>query len=95
MAKLSFTLTSAAGNVTYDGPTITDSQMTRFLDFVWDTYPQVNPDGTRKARSTANLAAAYRDWAAGVWAGTKANVRSYDTAKAEQTARAGITEIDT
>lgn len=71
MAKLSFSITSAIGTVTFDSPTLTDAQMLKFLDYIWATFPQLNVDGTPKPRTNANLADAYRAWAATIWAGTK------------------------
>lgn len=44
MANISFSIASAVGNVTRDGPTTSDAQMTRFLDYIWDAYPQLNAD---------------------------------------------------
>jgi hypothetical protein len=94
MAKLSFSIASAIGNVTVDSPVLTDAQMTRFLDYIWDAYPQLNVDGTAKARTNANLAQAYRDWAGAIWNGTKANVLAADKGKARRAAEAGVAEID-
>lgn len=94
MAKLTFAITSAIGNLSVDSPTLTDVQMTKFLDFIWDAYPQLNPDGSRKTRNNTNLAQAYRDFAGGLWQGTRANVLSYEREKAATTARDAVTPIE-
>lgn len=95
MAKLTFSITSAIGNLSVDSPTLTDPQMQRFLDFIWDAYPQFTADGiTRKTKNNANLAQCYREWAAGLWEGTKANVMSYERTKASVAASAAVTDIE-
>lgn len=94
MAKLTFSITSAIGNLAVDSPTLTDAQMTKFLDFIWDAYPQLNPDGSRKTRNNANLAQAFRDFSAALWEGTRANVLSYEREKAAAAARDAVTPIE-
>lgn len=94
MAKIALALTSAIGNTTHDWPTLSDSQMTRFLDYIWDAYPQFEADGTtRKTRNNANLALAYRAWSTAMWEGAKANVLSYEREKAAKTARDAVGDL--
>ncbi|MFA5897879.1 MAG: hypothetical protein WC829_02075 [Hyphomicrobium sp.] len=94
MAKISIALTSAIGNTSHDWPVLSDAQMTRFLDYLWDTYPQYEVDGiTRKARTNANLVLCYQAWSTALWNGTKANVLSYERDKAAQLARAGVADL--
>lgn len=99
MAKIALALTSAIGNTTHDWPTLSDAQMTRFLDFIWDAYPQTTTTTdpvtgvvtvTPKPRNNANLVLAYRAWSNSLWEGTKANVLNYEREKAAQAARDAI-----
>lgn len=90
MANLFFGVVTNTGTVTHDTPTLTTADITRFADYVWARYPQLNPDDTPKPRNKANLADAFREWAAALWAGTQANIVNYEKNNAAQTARDGV-----
>lgn len=98
MAQLSWSIQTSAGTTTFNGPTISDANMDRFLDWVWDAYPQyVDPDATPKVLKTknnANLAAAYRDWAQGQWRGLVDQVKRFEDEPAAKSAKDKITKID-
>jgi hypothetical protein len=93
VAKLSFDIQSNIGNLTVDGPTLTDAQMQRFLDYIWTAYPQLNADGSPKTKNAANLANSYRAWANGIWQGTVNNVLSFEQQNAAVTASAAVQPI--
>lgn len=94
MAKIAVALTSAVGNTSHDWPILSDAQMLRFLDYLWDAYPQYEADGTtRKARTNGNLVLCYQAWSSALWEGTKANVLSYEREKAAQAARDDVPDL--
>ncbi len=93
MAKLSWTVETSAGTVTHDGPTLTDAQMQRFLDWVWATERQLEPDGTPKPRTLANVTASVRDWGRSQWRDTKTDVRKYEANAAAQAARNSVADL--
>ncbi len=86
MAKLSWTVETSAGTVTHDGPTISDAQMQRFLDWVWATERQLEPDGTPKLRNTENVIASLHEWGAAQWKNTKDDVMKFERRAAAQVA---------
>jgi hypothetical protein len=95
MAKLFFGAEAVTGTVTQDGPTLSDPNMDRFLDWVWYAYPQFQPDGvTPKPKTNANVADAIRDWGLGLWRGTKANVLRWERDEAAQAARDAIGDLE-
>ncbi len=97
-AKLTWTIESTAGTVAQDGPIISDVNMTRFVDWLWYAYPQVDVDQdgveTPKPRTPANEAQAFRDWAARQWNITSVTVRRWEGDNLAQTAREGVGDID-
>lgn len=95
MANFTWTVVTSNGTISQDGPTISDTNMQRFLDFVWEVYPQYEADGeTRKAKTNANLAASVRDWMTAQWNGTKAAVLQFEKAEAAKAAREGISDLE-
>ena len=93
MAKITWTVEISSGTVTHDGPTLTDDQMQRFLDWVWATERQLEADGSPKPRTPANIAASVRDWARTQWRGTKTDVRKYEANAAAQQARNSVADL--
>ena len=94
MAKLTWTIETAAGTVSKDGPVIADEDMDRFLDWIWVAYPQFEIDGvTPKPRNSANDAAAFRDWADFQWAFNKERVLNHEQNAAAQIARDAISDF--
>ncbi len=90
MARISWTVEASVGTVTHDGPTISDEQMQRFLDWVWDEYPQTSADKTRLPRSAANMVAALYDWGRAQWVATKSDVLKSERRAAVQAAHKGV-----
>lgn len=80
MANLRFSFISTAGTVTVNAPDITAPQEALFIDWLWAQYAPVDEVedsptfGEPLPRNTANEAQAYRNYAAKLWAGTRANV---------------------
>ncbi len=93
MAKISWTVETSAGTVTHDGPTLTDAQMDRFLDWVWATERQLEPDASPKPRTPANIAASVRDWCRTQWRNTKTGVRKYEGNARAQAARNSVADL--
>ena len=97
MAKLIWAIESAAGTVAKDGPVISDTNMDRFIDWIWYAYPQIDnsdPDNpVPKPRTPANEAQAFRDWADSQWLGTKANVIRWEKLEAAQAASDGVPDL--
>jgi len=95
MANLSWGITANIGDRTWNGPDISDINMDRFLDWIWDAYPQwVDPDDETQGKlpkNNANLAAAYDDFAQAQWRGVKANVLNYEQMVASAAATDPIT----
>jgi hypothetical protein len=98
MANLTWGLRSTPGDVDKDGPTISDANMVRFIDWMWYAYPQIdNTDPENpvpKPRTPANEADAFRDWATAQWQGTKANVLRWERLEAAQEAAGDVPPID-
>ncbi len=90
MANLFFGVVTNAGTVTHDTPTISTADIDRFADYVWAHYPQLNPDGTPKPKTNANLADAFRNWAEALWSGTQANILRHEKVAAAKAASDGV-----
>jgi len=94
MADIKWTVTTSAGVVENSSPTLSDANMTRFIDWAWYAYPQFQADGTTpKPRNLANEAAAVREWMEAQWQGTKANVIRWEENEAAQAARDAIADL--
>ena len=94
MAKLTWTVTSTAGTVTQDSPTLTDPNMLRFTDWAWANYPQYEVDGvTLKTKNNANIAQSIQDWMTAQWNGTKANVLRWEQIAVAKAASDAVGEI--
>ncbi len=93
MAKITWTVETSAGTVTHDGPTVSDAQMQRFLDWVWATERQLDPDGTQKPRNAANVVASLLDWGRAQWIDTKADVLKFERRAASQVAFNSVADI--
>lgn len=80
MANLRFMFIATAGNATYNGPEITAPQEALFIDWLWAKYaPKDEVEGSPTfgeplTRTPANEVQAYRNYAAAMWSGTRANV---------------------
>jgi len=93
MAKIEWVVETSLGTVTHSGPEISQVQMDRLLDYVWASYPQLEPDGTPKARDNATMIDAVNAWGAAQWRGTKANVMRWESDAAMQAARDGVADL--
>ena len=82
MVNFDLSYTSDAGTVTQDSKVYSEANGQRFLDWIWVAYPQIDytdPDNpVPKPRTQANEVQAFRDFADGFYAGTKANVLRYE-----------------
>jgi hypothetical protein len=98
MAKLSWGIDANIGTRTWNGPEVTDLNMDRFLDWVWEAYPQwVDPDDESqglKPKNNANLAASFDDFAQTQWQGVKDNVKNWERNVAAQAAKDAVTDIE-
>ncbi len=98
MAKLSWGIEASIGSRTTDGPTVSDANMDRFLDYLWFSFPQwVDPNDESqglKPRNAANLAAAFDEWQQAQWTQVVADVKSWEKATAAQAAADAIGGID-
>ena len=75
MVNFTLSYIADAGTVTQDSKIYSEANGQRFLDWIWVAYPQYEADGvTLKPRTQANEVQAFRDFADGFYAGTKANV---------------------
>jgi len=83
MPNLRFTFVATAGTVQHNAPNLTAGQETLFLDWLWEKYApkdevEESPTfGQILPRNTANEAQAFRNYAAALWRGTRANVQSW------------------
>ena len=62
MARLTWTIETTAGTVAQDGPTISDANMDRFLDWLNVLFPQLDVNGNPLPRTPARDAQSFRDW---------------------------------
>ena len=93
-ADLEWTVNSSAGSVTFTSPTVNDTQMDRFLDFLWANYAPVDANGDTLPRTNANQATAFRTWAEANWQNTKRSVVDYERSSAADTARDAVGDIE-
>lgn len=95
MANITWKVTTSAGAVEKSSPELSDTNMTRFIDWVWEHYPQYQADGeTLKTRNLANEAAAVNDWIDREWNKTKNTVLRWERKKAEQVASESVTDLE-
>ena len=97
-ANFTWEVSTAAGTVSQDSPTISDAQMDRFLDWAWANFPQydvTDPDNpVLKTRTNATTADAVREWMGTQWEATKRSVVSYERRQAADTAQSGVAELE-
>ena len=94
MANMVIQFNATAGTVTSNGPELTAGEEQRYLDWVWEAYPQYEADGvTLKAKTNANVANAIRDHHRGLWRGIVAQVVRRDEIVAEAAAKAGVSGL--
>lgn len=83
MPNLRFTFVATAGTVQHNAPALTAGQETMFLNWLWAQYaPKDTVEGSLTfgqtlPRNTANEAQAFRNYAAALWRGTRANVQNW------------------
>jgi hypothetical protein len=78
VATLTIQLDKGGQQVSYTSPTITDANMDRFIDYLWDAFPPLDGNNDPLPRNTANEAAAYQLWAAEQWKRLKSKVKHYE-----------------
>lgn len=80
MANLRFSFLATAGTVTVNAPDINPTQEALFVDWLWAMYAPVDTDPESPTfnepleRTPANEVQAYRNYARGLWLGTRNNV---------------------
>ena len=103
MAKITWTIETAAGTVEESGSNVSEANMDRFIEWAWNIFPQFDavedPETfqmvpTPAARTPANEARAVRAWAQKEWEYVKSNVITWEFATAEQAAKKAIVAPD-
>ena len=84
MAKLTWTIETTAGTVAQDGPTISDANMGRFLDWLNVWFPALDGSGNPLPRTPARDAQSFREWADQEWQDTKDTVLRWEDELAHQ-----------
>ena len=83
MPNLRFTFVATTGTVTHNAPDLTAGQEALFINWLWAQYaPKDTVEGSPTfgqilPRNTANEAQAFRNYAAALWRGTRANVQHW------------------
>ena len=93
MAKLSWTIESTAGTVKKDGPTISDANVARFVDWLYEHHPPLGTDGKPLPRTAAREAQAFRNWADEQWLRTKKAVLGWERRTAVEAASDAVGDI--
>lgn len=82
MPNLRFAFVATSGTVIHNAPDITAGQETLLRNWLWAQYaPKDEVEGSPTfgqtlPRNTANEAQAFRNYAAALWGGTRANVQA-------------------
>ena len=92
MADYTQILTTSAGTVT-TVKNLSDAGMTRFTNWAWDAYPQLDADGTRKPKTNGNVADAVSASQESTWMGLKTNVIHQEQKDAAKAAVDGVPEL--
>jgi len=93
MAKFSVSFETAAGTVTVDGPTLSDAQMDRLINWAVYQFPQLDENGDPLPVTNAVKAASLRELGESLWRGTKNNVLRHEANEAAQAARESVEDI--
>ena len=89
--ELKFTL--GGNTISQLSPSYSDANGTRFSDWLWSAYPQVDENGDPLPDTNANRAQAFRDFASAIFEATKANVLRHEKQAAKEAAEAGVPDI--
>lgn len=93
MSQLSIEIQASAGTVERIKTFGAETEQ-RFIDWVWYAYPQVDENGDPLPDNAANRAAAFREWADGIVAGTWSNVKRWEMQEAAQQASDAVTDLE-
>jgi hypothetical protein len=97
MAKITISIDSSLGTRDWISPDFNDAQFDRFLDYIWDVYPQwvdpSDPDQGLLPKVLANQAAAYDDWAESIWESMKNQVKRHEQNAAAESAKGGVGDM--
>jgi len=93
MANMTISFIATAGTVASTGPTLNASQETRYSDWAWKTFPQLNPDGSTKPKNNSNIALAIKDHHAQLWQGIVDAVKQDERITAYEAALATVVEL--
>jgi len=84
MAQLKITFQATTGNQSSNGPNWNASKEQRFINWVWAMYAPRDIDGQVLPRNLANETAAFQNFAAGIYNGTKANIRAWEKSELDK-----------
>ena len=77
---------------------MTDPQMQRLIDYMWEAYPQYenpeDPSEGTKTKNPANMAAAFRDHCSALWRGIKSNAKRHEKVTAAKNAADAVPDIE-
>lgn len=94
MANLTWGVTTSAGSVSQDSPTISDANMDRFVNYCWENYTQLDGNGDPLPRTTANEVSAVRDWMRQQWRAVKDEVVTWERKRAAVQARNAVGDLE-
>ena len=93
MANMTISFIATAGTVNSAGPTLDASQESRYIDWVWKAFPQLNANGTTKPKNNANIADAIRDHHVQIWRDIVGAVKQSERVIAYESALATVVEL--
>jgi hypothetical protein len=94
MANLTWGISTVNGQVSEDGPNITDTKMDRFLNWVWARHPVVDGDGNILPRTPAREAESFRTHARSEWQRVKREVIAWERTEAAKAAKNAVQDIE-
>jgi len=93
MPKLTWTIETTAGTVAKDGPTISDANVARFVDWLYEFHPPLDAAGNPLNRTVAREAQAFRNWADEQWLQTKKTVLQWERQAAAEAAAEAVEDV--
>ena len=95
MVNFDLSYTTDAGVITQPSNTYSEANGQRFVDWIWDVYPQYEVDGvTLKPRTQANEVQAYRDFADDFYKNTKDKVVYHEQRVAARDAAGNVPPLE-
>lgn len=84
MAQLKITFQATTGNQPSNGPNWNAAKERRFIDWMWAMYSPKDELGQVLPRNLANETIAFQNYAAGIYNGTKANIRAWEKSELDK-----------